>query len=125
MENNITEEEYYELMGNMDSLKTFKKLHEAWYKCFNHILNSFNVGFTEKAIRSLYFDFDMSNWKAMWKENSEYKDCTYEELLKVFKGECSYISDRVSYDRLFRTHWIFRQIFEEDLNKLQFPKLYK
>ena len=120
----MKKDDYYNLMGNMHKHKDFKRLHKDWMQCFNHILKSFNCGFTNKCIESLYYDFDMDNWKAMHKENSEYKDCNKDELIENFVWECAYIADRVSYDRLFRTHWIFRHAFEDELNKIRFPLFY-
>lgn len=113
---------YYTLMGDLG--EGFDEIHKNWFWCFSYILKSFNAGFTNKAIKSLFYDFDMANWKAMHKENSEYAEYDKEALLDEFFGEASYISDRTSYDRLFRTHWLFRQAFYDELNVVRFPSLY-
>lgn len=114
---------YYSLMSNMSADSSFEKLHSDWYNCFAHILLAFNVGHNEDTIKSLFYDFDMDNWKSMHKENTEYSDSSKEELIKDFCGECSYICDRTSYDRLFRTHWLFRQSFRDELLKAQYPSI--
>ena len=119
----ITEEKYYNLMcGEMGT--TFKEIHKNWYDCFHRFLNIIDEGFTDESIQSLFYDFDMENWGAMHKENTEYSECTDEELLDDFLGECSYICDRMSYDRLFRTHWLFRNVFYDELNKVRFPEIF-
>jgi hypothetical protein len=120
----ITEEKYYQLMGSMRKYKSFQKLHQNWYLCFEYILRSFKCNFSKKSINSLFYDFDMSNWEALHKENTEYKNYTKSELIESFASECSYISDRASYDRLFRTHWLFRNAFEKELNNIRFPRVF-
>jgi hypothetical protein len=120
----MNEKEYYKMMCSFSTEMKFKEIHEKWYKCFSYILKSFNVNYTDTAIKSLFYDFDMDNWKAMWKENTEYADYSNEQLIKEFCGETSYISDRTSYDRLFRTHWFFRNAFREKLIKIRFPSTY-
>jgi len=116
----MTEEKFYKIIGKG---KTFKKIHKNWYKCFRHFLLKY--GHTEESVKSLFYDFEMSNWKALHKENTVYKDCTKESLIISFKGGCTYIRDRMSYDRLFRTHWLFRQAFKKELNIIRYPTLFK
>lgn len=115
--------EYYELVENFKLTMKFKEVHEKWYKCFSYILKSFKVGYTEKTIKSLFYDFEMCNWKAMWKENSEYKGHSKKQMFESFISECSYVSDRTSYDRLFRTHWLFLNTFEKEIHKVKYPEL--
>lgn len=111
----MKKQDYYNLMCNFDSKSDFEKLHKEWFQCFDYIMRVFKVGHNSKTIKSLFYNFDMDNWTALHKEKTEYKDYTREKLIKSFCSECSYISDRVSYDRLFRTHWLFRQAFEKEM----------
>jgi hypothetical protein len=74
----------------------------------------------------------MVNWDDLDKENSIYKQDSKEQLIEKFCYECVYICDRVSYDRLFRTHWLFLRAFEDELdllleekNKKNFRGIYK
>ena len=122
----ITEEEYYNLMcGGKETMgTTFEQIHKNWYDCFHSFLIRIDEGFNDKSIKSLFYDFDMSNWPAIHKANTEYRDYTKDKLIDSFLEECSYISDRNSYDRLFRTHWIFRQAFDNELNKVKYLNLY-
>ena len=118
-----TKEQFYSTMNKFESSMTFKQIHKEWYKCFSYWLKSIELGFSDEAIKSLFYDFDMENWTAMHKENTEYKDDSNNILIGHFCGECSYIMDRMSYDRLFRTHWLFRQGFNDELNKVRFPNI--
>ena len=108
-------------MENMDAKSDFETLHHHWYLCFEYMLKSFKAGFTSKAIKSLFYNFDMENWQALWLQSTRYKDNTKPELIEFFAGECFYISDRYSYDRIFRAHWLFRKAFEKELYKIKYP----
>jgi hypothetical protein len=115
----LTEKSYYETMSNFKSSMKFNEVHEKWYKCFYWILKSFKIGYTEEVIHSLFYYFMMENWSDLHKDQTEYKNNTSKELLKFFCGECAYICDRTSYDRLFRTHWLFLNAFEKEMSKLR------
>ena len=49
------------------------------------------------------------NWEALWLSESDYKDSTISEIYYDFTDEAIYIADRLSLDRLFRTHWLYNQ----------------
>ena len=115
----MKEQDYYDLMENMGD--DFETIHANWKKCFAHILNELST-FTPESIESLFYHFDMDNWPALHQENTEYKDMSKEQLSDAFKGQCWYISDRISYDRLFRTHWLFRQAFKEELRNFIYER---
>jgi len=115
----ISEKEYYEIMGNMCDNEDFETLHKNWHICFEYILKDFKCGFTKKAIDSLFYNFAMKNWEELWLETSTYKGSSKDELIKSFGYECSYICDRTSYDRLFRTHWLFIKAFDDEMDEMQ------
>ena len=118
----MTRAEYYSTMcGGMGD--TFEEILPNWRLCFSYFL--LPKGFEEPAIKDLFFEFEMDNWKALHKENTRYAGYSKEELIESFKAECSYISDRMSYDRLFRAHWLFRQAFRNELNVIRFPSHYR
>lgn len=125
----INEDVYYDIMckqfyNNIQSME-FEEIHEKWLSCFAYILRSFDVQFSYKSISSLFYDFDMDNWAELRKKNSKYKNCAKQELIDAFGEECNYISDRYSYDRLFRTHWFFRKAFEEEIDIIKYPYFYE
>lgn len=115
---------YYSVMENMCKDTSFNVLHKNWLNCFKYILHSWKVGYTDKICEDLFYHFDMINWEQMWLENSKYKNCSKEELISYFCADCSYIADRTSYDRLFRTHWLFLKSFPHEINKIKHPRLY-
>jgi hypothetical protein len=119
----MNKEEYYNLMEHMNTGSDFDTIHKNWFECYTYIIKKF-ANFTPESIKSLFYDWDMENWKAMHLENTEYKDYTKEQLKEAFCGECWYISDRTSYDRLFRTHWLFLRAFEDEMNKIKYPELF-
>jgi hypothetical protein len=110
----ISEKTYYEYMCNFDSIHKFDIILERWYKCFDRILRRMDLGYKKPIIDSLFYKWEMENWGAMWQEHTEYKDYTPIQLLEEFASECRYICDRASYDRLFRTHWLFRKAFGQE-----------
>jgi len=117
----MNEEEYYDLMSNMRKDTSFAAIHDNWYNCFDYILRNIDEEYTGSTIYSLFYHFNMQNWAALHKENTTYKDYTKEQLIQEFCGECIYISDRADYDRLFRTHWLFRQAFSDEIDKVLYP----
>lgn len=80
-----------------------------WFSVFYATLNRFHPEYTFNVAFELFCYFGMGNWTALHKDKTEYKDDTPQEMLEHFYGELNYCSDRMSYDRLFRTHWLFLQ----------------
>ena len=117
-------DDFYDKMGNIHC-NDFDSSMAMWYWCFSKMLTSLCPSHTGSTARSLFWDWDMENWKAMWMEGSEYEKSSREELINSFKCECNYISDRFSYDRVFRTHWLWRQIWKEEIEQYKYPSLYE
>ena len=120
----MDKEEYYELMETITPKIGFEELHKNWLDCFTYVLTAFKVGFVKESIESLFYHFSMENWKTIHQENTVYKGYSKNKLIKKFCAECSYVSDRMSYDRLFRTHWLFLRAFDKEILKLKYPSLY-
>ena len=120
----LTEEEYYHLMCGMDPKAPFEENHRRWLWCFAWILRHYKVGYRWQTIQSLFYNFEMDNWLAMHQDETEYKGFTKLKLLKEFAGDCSYICDRASYDRLLRAHWLFRKAYDKELSRVRFSTLY-
>lgn len=120
----MKKEKFYEAMEGFNEEMQFKEVHKTWFKCFSTALKSFEKSFSDEAIKSLFYYFDMENWTALHQDNTEYKGKSQHEMFKEFIGECGYISDRMSYDRLFRAHWLFKQAFYKEMNAVKYPELY-
>lgn len=117
----LSEKRYYEIMCNFDetiALNNFDKIHEDWFNCFARICRKLEPKILPSTIRALFYNFDMGNWTALHKENTEYAKSSIEDLKNSFAGETDYISDRISWDRLFRTHWLFRQVYSKEMQEM-------
>lgn len=119
------EADYYDTMATMIENKNFESMLDDWYACFDYILSSFRAEYTGGIISDLFFNFSMCNWNALHIENTEYATLTQEELRTKFAYECSYMSDRTSYDRLFKAHWLFLNAYPTEMNeeKIKWDKL--
>jgi hypothetical protein len=100
-------------MENMGLYYKFKEAEEKWLKCFQYLLKQW--GFTSKNSMQLFYNFSMTNWPDLHLENTEYAGNSKNELFNKFCEECNYCSDRMTFDRLFRTHWLFLQAFEKEM----------
>ena len=69
----MTEDEYYELMYNMP-IDNFTSCKDTWYAGFTYMMKGMSPTLIDEAISSLFWNWDMENWKALHKENSGYKD---------------------------------------------------
>lgn len=116
----LSEDEYYHQMARFTHEMPFDEMYRKWYACFTYILKSYKLGYSQKIIDSLFHEFDMDNWHLV----SEHEKESKEELLKHFCGDTAYISDRTSYDRLFRTHWYFIYVYHDELNMIKYPTVF-
>lgn len=116
----LSDDEYYHLMSRFSIGMGFRSMYIKWYSCFTYILKSYKVGYNQMVIDSLFHDFDMSNWHF----KSEYENLSKNELLKNFCSDAMYISDRTSYDRLFRVHWFFITAYSDEMNLIKYPTVY-
>lgn len=112
----LTENQYYNSMYKIRGDQPFKTIFKKWKACFAYILRAKKVGYTDKIIDALFWDFEMCNGYQFNREHiPKYAKATKQELIEEFCTECHYIADRASYDRLFRTHWLFREAYCEEL----------
>lgn len=116
----MQKDDYYKLICSLDPKSNFKTMHKKWFQCFDYVLRSFKAGHNAKTIKSLFYDFDMDNWEALHKENTQYKNYSKKKLIETFCVECNYISDRTSYDRLFRCHWLFKEAFKKEWMEMKY-----
>lgn len=110
-------DDYYHRMCNFDkfTLDDFDKVRPLWLGCFTHGMRYLNPKHKKGAIRELFYDLHDQNWDLVIPQNTPYKDYTSEDFYKKFCEEAFYISDRLSYWRLIRTHWCFCNAFENEL----------
>ena len=111
----ITEKEYYTKMNSFSAKTSMKKLREDWFDCFSFVLRDRKVGYTIKTIVDIFEDFEMVNGEMFHLENHPtLKNADRGCLIEEFTGDCKYTADRMSYDRLFRIHWLFLNIMATD-----------
>lgn len=84
-----------------------KKIEKLWKQFFFIYLES--LGFNKESINHLFSWQIGNNWRDLHIENTEFKLYNKTLLLERFKGQIEYIFDRMSLDRLFRTHWMICQ----------------
>lgn len=72
-------------------------------------------GYNLKARKDLFAWEIGENWADLNQENAVKP--TKRELLADFKGEVSYIADRMSLDRLFRTHHMYVIAFRDEIHQ--------
>ena len=94
-------------------------ISRLWRAFFAKVL--YDWGFNKTAIDALFgWGSNGHNWQALWSEchptstNPKKRHMNYgrvpaRRFLEDFKGEVGYIYDRLSLDRLFRTHWLYNQ----------------
>lgn len=85
-----------------------KDIDKNWKEFFSCYLK--DCGFNYTAIEALFeWGSDGHNWSELHIDKTEYKDYNKDQLLQRFICEVHYIYDRMSLDRLFRTHWLYNQ----------------
>jgi len=122
----IGKKKFYENMENFSWEDGFTENLEKWFACFEYTLKHLNKDFNKSLTKSLFWDFEMSNSKMFWIENNpEYKHLKnkYKELFEKFSDDAEYCSDRMSFDRLFRLHWLFREIYNTELTEYRYGSI--
>ena len=85
---------------------TEKQVDVLWRQYF-HIALSY-YGHSKRLEEELFsWCSDGNNWSALHIDQTEYACCSKDMLYSYFVDDADYISDRMSLDRLFRTHWFY------------------
>ena len=85
---------------------TYQGVQDRWHHTFNCIARY--LGFSKKSRSLLWEELARGNWEHFHLTDEE-KAMTADEWLNKFKNELFYCSDRWSFDRLTRVHWVYRQ----------------
>lgn len=101
-------------------LSSFEEIYALWYEFFEKSMRAMGIR-SRQASKLLFEEWEMENWKNMHLENSVYAEYNRDRLYQSFSGDVNYISDRISFDRLFRAHWFFRQVFMDELTMKYYP----
>ena len=104
----MTSKKYYNLVNEFEQLKDWQEILDKYPKMFDAIC-IYNFKHPNR-IRNDWFDnLCKGNWEHLW-ETEEEKKMTIAELCYELRGEVFYCSDRMSWDRLCRIHWIWQRI---------------
>lgn len=104
----ILNKSYYNLINKFYKLKTPEETIAMYPEVFRAMC-SYNFELKQRTIKDMFDSLAYGNWKHLW-ENDEEKKKNIDELCEELRSEVFYISDRMSWDRLIRTHWIWQRI---------------
>ena len=105
----ITRKEYYKLVNEFVDLDK-ESMINAYPYLFDAIC-CYWFHLPKRTVNSLFNGLGYGNWKHLW-ETDEEKAKTIDELCEVLRWEVFHSSDRMTWDRLLRTHWIWQRIQE-------------
>lgn len=104
----MTSKKYYNLVNEFEQLKDWQEILGKYPKMFNAIC-IYNFKLPNRIRNDLFDNLCKGNWEHLW-ETEEEKKMTIAELCYELRGEVFYCSDRMSWDRLCRIHWIWQRI---------------
>lgn len=94
-----------ELCEAIENGAHFEVVEDKWYDVFSAVLMSFD--FNSDSIVFLWNTLVTGNWKRLHLTEDE-EQIAKDEWLNKFHWEVFYCSDRWSFDRLMRCHWLYR-----------------
>lgn len=103
----ITQKKYYKLVNEFKYLDKESTIN-AYPYLFNAIC-CYWFHLSKRTVNSLFDDLGYGNWKHLWETDDE-KEETINTLCKNLRDEVFYCSDRMTWDRLLRIHWIWQRI---------------
>lgn len=104
---------YYNLINKFAHLKTPEETIAMYPEVF-HAMCTYNFKLKKQTIDDMFKTLAYGNWEHLW-ETDEEKKVTINELCQELRWEVYYISDRMSWDRLIRTHWIWQRIMSRKM----------
>lgn len=101
---------YYNLTDKFAYLETPEETIAMYPEVFRAMC-SYNFKLNKQTIDDMFESLAHGNWSHFW-ETDEDKKKNIDELCEELRSEVFYISDRMSWDRLIRTHWIWQRIMD-------------
>lgn len=115
----MTSKKYYNLVNEFEQLKDWQEILDKYPKMFDAIC-IYNFKLPNRIRNDLFDNLCKGNWEHLW-ETEEEKKMTIAELCYELRGEVFYCSDRMSWDRLCRIHWLWqriaRRLWEMEMDK--------
>lgn len=109
----ILNKSYYNLINKFYSLKTPEETIAMYPEVFRAMC-TYSFKLKKHTVDDMFKSLAYGNWKHLW-ETDEEKKATIEELCNSLRWEVFYNSDRMSWDRLIRTHWIWQRIMNRKM----------
>lgn len=106
----ISHDRYYRFINEFFHLESSDEVINTYPKVFSYFC-IYNFALDDITINSLFVGLAQGNWNRFW-ETDEDKKKNIDELCEELRSEVFYISDRMSWDRLIRTHWIWQRIMD-------------
>ena len=104
----ISRKKYYKLVNEFEYLENSQDIIDA-YPCIFKAICCYWFHLPHHTTKSLFVNLGYGNWEHLWETEEEEKE-TIDELCETLRGEIFYCSDRMSWDRLLRIHWIWQRI---------------
>lgn len=93
-------------------------VEKMWRQAFSCALK--HLGFTRKQRSYLWCELASGNWERLHLTAAE-AEISADEWLDQFSWDVFYCSDRWSFDRVTRCHWMFRQYMQAATGKYWWP----
>ena len=113
----MRDNKYYAKINAFNKLETSKEVINQYPDIFRIIVKH-NFKVKRSEIERMLETMCYGNWKRLWETDDETKLKTLDDYCEELKGELFYCSDRMSWDRLMRIHWIYQTI----LRRLRYEK---
>ena len=104
----ITRKKYYKMVNQFSHLENDQDVIDMYPKMFE-ALCCYNFHLPKRIVKSLFEDLGYGNWEHLWCTEEE-KKRTISEWCEYLRWEVFYCSDRMTWDRLLRTHWLWQNI---------------
>lgn len=115
----MTSKKYYNLVNEFEQLKDWQEILDKYSKMFDAIC-IYNFKLPKRIRNDLFDNLCKGHWEHLW-ETEEEKKMTIAELCYELRGEVFYCSDRMSWDRLCRIHWLWqrvaRRLWHQEMDK--------
>ena len=105
----MRDKKYYDIINSFNKLETQEEILREYPILFDIIVkHNFKIKKCER--KRMFETLCYGNWKRLWETEDETSLKTVKDYCEELQGEIFYCSDRMSWDRLIRIHWIYQTI---------------
>ena len=114
MKKNKFKKEYEDLLVSFTPEMSLDELSKRWYTCFRYFLKSLHVGFTDKSVNHLFYE-----WKMNLVADKVQCHNTYQQWFDLFCEQCKGLTGTYSrVDHLFQAHHTYIQLVKNHLQNI-------